>query len=132
MTRADENDNLMARAATEYFQERGFRVDALSYLRPSCTGVDGTIIWISAGEFSGRNLQHGPRIKVVLGYKLTTDGLDSAPSVTITNPQRVLGTLPEKINGLGVRFVESNRDTLLRHWNGELDSAEAIALLKKV
>jgi hypothetical protein len=47
----------------------------LSNLRPSDTGVEGAVLWISAGEFDPREAQHGPRIMVTLGERLTADRL---------------------------------------------------------
>ena len=104
----------------------------MSNLSPSHTGVDGAVIWVSAGEFCGAEAQHGPRIKVVLGTKLTPDGLREAASVTLTSPPEVLGTLPGKVRDLAVEFVRRNRDALLRHWNCELDTRETLDLLQRV
>lgn len=114
------------------FQAAEFHIEAMSNLRPSTTGVDGAVIWISAGEFSGVDSQHGPRIKVVLGEKATTEGLRNSVSVSLSDPPMVLGDLPGSIRKKVFEFIKRNRETLLRHWNGELDSREALDLLKKV
>ena len=106
--------------------------EAMSNLRPQTTGVEGAVIWMSAGEFSGADAQHGPRIKVMLGEKLTPDDLDEAVAVRLTDPPEVLGTLPGKIRREVIRFIRANRDVLLRHWNGELDAKEALDLIEKV
>jgi hypothetical protein len=84
---------------------------------------------VSCGEFAGADLQYGPRIKVMLGEKLTLEGLDEAVSVRLTDPPEVLGRLPSKIKGHVIRFVHQNRDILLRHWNGEIDTKEMLDLL---
>jgi len=107
-------------------------VEAMSNLRPKTTGIDGVVIWISAGEFAGVGAQHGPRIKVVVGEKITAEGLKESVSVTITKPPRVLGTLPGKVSTKVVRFVERNHDALIQHWNGELDAKEVLDLLRRV
>jgi len=131
---AQENkqDSLVKRVAAKYLQKHGFLVEAMSNLRSNRTGVDGAVIWISAGEFAGSSSPHGPRIKVVLGDKITTEGLKDAVSVTIEDSPRVLGTLPGKIKKQAIRFVKTNSEALLRHWKWEIDSAEVIALLKRV
>lgn len=116
----------------ERFKSGGFYLEAMSNLCPKTTGVDGAIIWISAGEFAGAEAQHGPRIKVVLGDRTTTEGLSESISVRLTEPPVVLGTLPGKVKKQVLRFVKENREILLQHWNGVLDSKEAIDLLKKV
>lgn len=110
----------------------GFQLEAMSNLLPKDTGVEGAVIWISAWEFYGVDSQHGPRIKVVLGNKITTEGLRDAVSVRITDPPVVLGTLPGSIRKQVLRFVDRNRDVLLRHWNGELDSKDTLNLLEHV
>jgi hypothetical protein len=114
------------------FLEGGFLLEAMSNLRPNRTGVDDAVIWISAGEFAGADAQHGPRVKVVLGQKITTDGLRDSVSVTITDPPRVLGTLPGSVQRQVTQFVDRNRDVLLQHWAGEIDAAEIIEQLRRV
>lgn len=109
-----------------------FLLEAMSNLRPKTTGVEGAVIWISAGEFDDVNAQLGPRIKVVLGSKLTTEGLREAASVRLTTPLVVLGELPGKVRKQVVQFVEKNRSVLLRHWNGELDSKETLDLVERL
>ena len=125
----DIEKNVVAR-----FQEKTseFLLEAMSNLRPKTTGVEGAVIWISAGEFYGVDAQHGPRVKVMLGDKITNEGLKESVSVRITDPPVVLGKLPGKIQKQAIQFVEKNRDVLLRHWNGELDSKETLNLLEHV
>jgi hypothetical protein len=109
-----------------------FLLEAMSNLPSQDTGVDGAVIWVSVGEFSGADLQHGPRVKVVPGNKITTENMQSAASVTITDPPRVLGSLPGKLRRKVVAFVTLNRDTLLRYWNGELSTREMLAQIQSV
>lgn len=109
-----------------------FLLEAMSNLLPQDTGVEGAIIWISAGEFHGVDSQHGPRVKVVLGNKITTEGLRDSVSVRISDPPVVLGKLPGGVRKKVVEFVDRNRDILLSHWNGELGSRVTLSLLKQV
>ena len=44
----------------------------------------------------------------------------------------VLGTLPPRIAGQLVTFVTKNREVLLRHWRGEIDTQEILDLLEEV
>lgn len=110
----------------------GFQVEALSNLLSKDTGVEGAVIWISAGEFAGADAQDGPRIMVVLGSKLTSDGLRGAVSVRLTTPPAFSGNLPSSVEEQVILFVEHNRDVLLRHWNGELGSKETLNLVERV
>lgn len=109
-----------------------FLKEAMSNLRPRTTGVEGAVIWVSAGEFSGANLQHGPRIKVVLGEKITTEGLEDAVSVTLGDPPKVFGKLSGKLTKQVVTFVNQNRAALIRHWNGEIDTKEMLDLIERI
>ena len=103
-----------------------FRKEAMSNLRPAETGVDGAIIWVSAGEFGGADSQHGPRVKVVLGTKITSENLTDAVSVSLTTPPRVFGDLPGKLRKQAVKFVDANRDVLLRYWLNEISTREML------
>lgn len=102
---------------------------ALSNMRGTTTGIEGVVIWVSAGEFGGAEPPHGPRLKVVLGDDISTERLQDAVSVLLTTPPRVLGELPRRTARQLVRFVNENRDILLRHWKGELDTREMFRLL---
>jgi hypothetical protein len=103
-----------------------------SSLRSEDSGVDRNVLWFFAGEFSRNQWQHGPRIQVALGRKLALDGLEDSVSVTIATPPEVLGSLPAKTARQVVEFVDRNRDVLLQHWNGEIDTGDAIERLKRV
>jgi len=99
------------------------------------TGVEGAVLWVSVGEFSGtESLLYpiGPRIKVVVGTKITAEGLQDAVSVRISDPPEVLGHLPGRLRKQVVEFINLNRDTLLGHWRGELDAKEMLDLLQRV
>jgi hypothetical protein len=102
----------------------------MSNLSSKTTGIDGAVIWVAAGEFGGAGSKHGPRIEVVLGDTLACEGLRDAVAVTLTEPPEVLGDLPGKVREQVVKFVDKNRDVLLRHWNGELSTVEMLDLLE--
>lgn len=114
------------------YLKASFQLEAMSNLRSKSTGVIGAVIWISVGESDGKSLRHGPRIKVALGDKLTTDGLKNAVSVTISKSPRVLGQLPSDIEHQVLRFVRLNYNALKLHWEGQLDTTEVLSALKKV
>ena len=107
----------------------GFDLFLMSNLRSTHTGVQGAVIWVSAGEFADAACPYGPRLMVVLGDAITTNGLKDAVSVRLTNPPEVLGELPGKIKQQVVKFVVRNRDVLLRHWHGEIDTKEMLDLV---
>lgn len=128
------SDEDLTKNVVKRFQGKtaGFQLEAMSNLRPKNTGVEGVVIWISAGEFAGVDAQHGPRIKVVLGDKTPSEGLKKAVSVRLTTPPVVLGKLPGKVQKQVITFVERNLDVLLRHWEGKLDSKDTLDLLKRI
>ena len=109
-----------------------FQLEAMASLRPQTTGIEGAVVWVSVGEFAGSEAQHGPRIKVVVGSKLTSESLKNSVTVTLTKPPKLIGTLPGKIKKQILEFVEKNREALLQHWNAEIDSIELGRQLKKV
>jgi len=109
-----------------------FNLFAMANLRPQDSGVEGAIIWVSAGEFSGVDIQHGPRIKVVVGNKLTTEGLKDSVPVRIATPPEVLGALPGNIKKQVIQFVNKNREILLQHWRGEISSREVLDRIEKI
>lgn len=107
-----------------------FSLMAMSNLRSNRTGVEGAVVWCSSGEFEGKSLPHGPRLKVVLGSKVTHEGLVSACSVTLELHPRVIGgKLPAKTKRQTKEFIVRNLDTLLGYWTGELDTADMIEQL---
>lgn len=109
-----------------------FMLEAMSNLPPDDTGVAGAVIWVSSGEFAGAKSQHGPRIKVIPGTKITKEGLMDAASVTITEPPRVVGTLPGKLKTQAIRFVNLNREVLLRYWRNEISTRQMLDGLTRI
>jgi hypothetical protein len=109
-----------------------FDLFLMSNLRSTETGVEGTVVWVSAGEFADAELQRGPRLMVVLGDVLAAKGLKDGVSVRLTNPPEVLGKLPGRVTQQVLKFVDRNRDVLLRHWIGEIDTGEMLELLESV
>lgn len=104
----------------------------LSNLPAQSTGIEGTVVWISAGEFAIEDAQYGPRILVAVGDKCGAQELQHAVLVRLTRPPKIVGPLPAEIRRKTAMFVEKNRDILVRHWDGELGSEETLALLERV
>jgi hypothetical protein len=109
-----------------------FLFEAMSNLPPVDTGVAGAVIGVSSGEFVGAKSPHGPRIKVVLGTKITAEGLADAATVTITEPPRVIGTLPGKVKKQPISFVSLNRAVLLRYWRNEVSTRQMLDGLERL
>jgi len=109
-----------------------FMLEAMSNLRTRATGVEDATVWVSAGEFAGAQTQYGPRIKVILGTKITKEGLEDATSVTITVPPKVIGTLPVKLKKQAIDFVNLNREILLQYWRNEVSTREMLDGLTRI
>ena len=109
-----------------------FMLEVMSNLRTRTTGVEDATVWVSAGEFAGAQTQYGPRIKVILGTKITTEGLAEAASVTITVPPKVIGTLPGKLKKQSIAFVNLNREILLQYWGNEVSTREMLDGLTRI
>lgn len=110
----------------------GFLKEAMANMRTRRTGIDGAVIWVSPGEFGGADSHHGPRINVMLGDKVTTEGLKVAVSVRLTNPLDVLGRLPANVEKQVVKFINKNRNVLVGHWKGETDTEEMLKLIVSI
>ena len=93
---------------------------AMSVLRPTETGVNGAVIWVAVGA------DDDPRLWVVVGDSIKAEELKSAVPVRLSSPPEVLGALPEVVAREVWAFIERNREALLGHWNGELDTREML------
>lgn len=92
----------------------------------------GAIIWVSAGECSELDGQCGPRIKVMPGTAIRREGIENAPSVTLTDPPRVLGDLPAKLKEQSIDFVKLNREILLQYWRNQVSTREMLEGLTRI
>lgn len=104
----------------------------LSNLHSENSGIKGAELWLAAGEYSINEVERGPKLFVTLGERLTFDAFVNGVSVTLEDPPRVLGALPSDVARGAVDFVERNRETLLAHWRGDLDSFDVIKRLVPV
>ena len=110
----------------------GIALEGLSVLRSTDTGVRGAVIWVAACEFEDSDRHLGPRLLVMLGDSIRAEGLKYAVTVVVARPPEVLGALPPEIAEHVESFVTKNRDVLLRHWRGEIDTREVLDLLEGV
>lgn len=108
-----------------------FQVFGMSNLRSDETGIQGVVIWISTGWVAGKRLKHGPRIKVYRGKKANQSTYMASVSCEAV-PRVVDGTLKPALERLVSAFVVKNLDTLLRHWDLDIDSTEAVGAIKKL
>lgn len=122
----------MPASPSKIAERYAFDMFAMANLPPTDTGVKGAVIWVSVGEFAGADIQHGPRIKVVVGNKINKEGLRNSVSVKLTDPPEMVGTLPGKIAQQVSEFVDKNRATLLQYWNEEISTKEMLGLLVPV
>lgn len=132
MSRMTDEKKTGTSTAKRVVERHAFEMSAMSNLRPRATGIDGVIIWLSWGESSGAELEHGPRIKVIMGDRLTQEALSKAVSVKLTDPPQVMGTLPGKVKQQVFRFIERNRQALIDHWSGDTDSQEFGAAIQRI
>jgi hypothetical protein len=105
---------------------RPIELFALSNFMAESSGVDGAVVWVAAGEFGGVHEGRGPRVMVVPWDHIAAEPLTGAVAVTLAMPPEVLGALACEIRKKVVRFVDANREVLLRHWRGEIDTREMI------
>jgi hypothetical protein len=98
----------------------------LSNLWPQNSGVQGAVIWFSCGEFDPEHGELGPRIRVV------RHGRTRAIEITLDDPPRVLGELPQEVRNATVEWVRVNRAALLRHWSDQTDTSECLQELVRL
>lgn len=107
--------------------------EAMSNLRSKSTGVDGAILWVSAGEFEGKESQQGPRVKVILGQgRVTMEALQKAPSVKIKDGSLIQGRLKGSLLKKIQMFLDLNRTVLLDYWNQKIDTVQMAQEIKKI
>ena len=73
-----------------------------------------------------------PRLWVVLGISLSPENLKTAVIVSLTSPPEVRGELPPEVAEQVARFVDKNREALLRYWNAEIGTREMLDALEPV
>ena len=99
----------------------------MANLRPDSTGLP-MAIWVSE---KGR-ARHGPRIKVSRQHGGRMDVYHTV-SVTLDDPPRVIGgKLPAADLNAVRRYLALNREALLGFWNGEMDTVELVARLRRL
>ncbi len=84
------------------------------------------VVWIS---YKG-GAQHDVRVKVSPGPKSTPSHMVSVairPSVHVVEGQMSASDLAQL-----TRWIELNRDVLIRYWDGEIDTKDAIDTLKPI
>lgn len=120
----DENTSLEDKA----LHEEAIDVYEMANLGPNTTGIQNIVVWVNGGV---SRLQHGPRIKVVRGSKWKSDESSTIP---LTGIPRVIGNASITQDEFAeiVKWIELNRDLLIKYGNDEMDTAEFIQQLKKV
>jgi hypothetical protein len=93
----------------------------MANLFPKHTGLP-FVVWISTG------LQHDVRVKVSSGPRVHPSEMISIairPSVHIVHGEMESSDLAQL-----TRWIELNRDAIIRYWNGELDTVDALAEMR--
>ena len=100
-----------------------------SNLRPEDSGLEVNI-WIS----SSGNAKHGRRIKVQRNYAVKFDiqnlfsvSINDTPEVVSGSQGEVTDDTLEKL----FQFIIRNKETLLEHWNGDIDARDALNTIAK-
>jgi hypothetical protein len=101
-------------------------VTAMSNILPEDSGIKGAVLWINPGTVEGKKLKYGPRLKVTL------HGSSTSVSVTITQPPRILGKLPKKVEKDVFAFIALNYDLLMDFWNDKMGSKAFLNQIKSI
>jgi hypothetical protein len=102
---------------------------AMTNVAPRLSGIPNVSIFMSEGTNEGKDLQHGPRVKV---ESLTGRFPDT--SVTIgPNPHVVEGgPLPADVLKQVIIWIDLNRPMLMRLWTSKIDQQQAASAVKSV
>ena len=101
-------------------------------LRKGETGIEGVVLYVSTKSSAGTDIQHGPRLKVMLGNRVTKENRRNSVSIRLTDPPVVLGILPGHIRAQAVEFVRNNLPVLLLFWESQLTDEAMRKLIRKV
>lgn len=96
----------------------------MSNLNTKRTGLN-ELIWVS-----GKNANHGPRIKVFEGQSPSGRNF----SVTIENEPKVVGisfVSSKELKNI-IKFIKLNKDTLLKYWEYVIDTESMINSIKPI
>lgn len=109
----------------EKYERKYMKLEEMSNLFPDSTGLD-IPVWISSK--SGRE-KHNARIKI-----MNNDGEVSISIYGEPEIKKMKGKI--KLSGRQIsnikKFIALNRDTLLNHWNGLIDSKTFGERIKKI
>lgn len=102
-------------------------------LRPSDTGLP-MAIWVSTKESAGKDIVHGPRIKVMStdDQKVKKDLMYSIgilPPHKMSKRSNVKDSDIKKTLPIVKEWINKNKETLLLYWNDEIGTSEFISML---
>jgi hypothetical protein len=101
--------------------ERSEAEDMVS-LRKNRTGVD-FVIFVSTKGYA----QHAPRIKIAVDPPDSLNAAGKSASMSLHDYSVIGEYLPPHVVEQAKRFIEQNRDVLLRYWDNQIDTEELIA-----
>jgi hypothetical protein len=103
----------------------------MANLRPSESGLPVTI-YISTGFVEGKQLNHGPRIKVSNSYS-TKFNIRDIFVMTIADDPKVIGSsnLKESDVTLIKNFVIKNKEVLEAYWDDDISTMDMLHALQK-
>ena len=118
---SNHKDIINGKKCTVWFYEN-IDLFEMANLRQNRTGLP-MVIWVSEKG----NTKHGPRIKVSKTHSHKTDIYNSV-SVSIANPAKIMaGSGLEKKDLQYIQeYIEKNKKTLLKYWDGSIDTYDLI------
>ena len=98
----------------------------MSNCRTKTTGLP-MVVYVSTKYVGGKEIQHGPRIKVAKTYDQKFNSFDSI-SITISDEPEVIGEhqLSRKDIELVKKFIIINKEVLLAYWDGDIETIDML------
>jgi hypothetical protein len=98
----------------------------MSSLRRDETGVDNTIFVSTKGR-----AQHAPRIKIAIDPPDSFNATSKTASMAFHDYSITGAYVPPHIVEQATRFIERNRDVLLRYWDAKISTREMLDQIRK-
>jgi hypothetical protein len=98
----------------------------MSSLRREETGVDNTIFVSTKGR-----AQHAPRIKIAIDPPDSFNATSKTASMAFHDYSVTGAYVPPRLVEQATRFIERNRDVLLRYWDAKISTREMLDQIRK-
>jgi hypothetical protein len=129
--RSDDTLSLLLRSTgtaslEEYLTHSDDEDQDASSLRGDDTGVDNTVFVSTEGR-----ARHAPRIKIAIDPPDSFNATSKTASMAFHDYSVTGAYVPPRLVEQATRFIERNRDVLLRYWDAKISTREMLDQIRK-